>query len=250
AQLFARRAQGYKHYYDKETGLLRPILPNGKFLTPFHPTLGRDFEPNPGFHEGNSWNYSFYVPHDIRGLAKLMGGERKFVDKLQSVFDKENYDPANEPDIAYPYLFTYFPKEAWRTQRITSKLLGRYYLNDVSGIPGNDDTGAMSAWAIFTMLGFYPDCPGSMSYALTTPVFDKVTLHLDTKYYKNPTLVIETTPVDSETSRRGIYFDTFKVGNKLYKNIYRINHNELLNAGKVTFYTKVTGGTPEIVACQ
>ena len=250
AQLFARRAQGYKHYYDKETGLLRPILPNGKFLTPFHPTLGRDFEPNPGFHEGNSWNYSFYVPHDIRGLAKLMGGERKFVDKLQSVFDKENYDPANEPDIAYPYLFTYFPKEAWRTQRITSKLLGKYYLNDVSGIPGNDDTGAMSAWAIFTMLGFYPDCPGSMSYALTTPVFDKVTLHLDTKYYKNPTLVIETTPVDSETSRRGIYFDTFKAGNKLYKNVYRINHDELMNAGKVTFYTKVTGGTPEIVACQ
>ena len=120
AQLFARRAQGYKHYYDKETGLLRPILPNGKFLTPFHPTLGRDFEPNPGFHEGNSWNYSFYVPHDIRGLAKLMGGERKFVDKLQSVFDKENYDPANEPDIAYPYLFTYFPKDAWRTQRSSS----------------------------------------------------------------------------------------------------------------------------------
>ena len=250
AQLFARRAQGYKHYYDKETGLLRPILPNGKFLTPFHPTLGRDFEPNPGFHEGNSWNYSFYVPHDIRGLAKLMGGERKFVDKLQSVFDKENYDPANEPDIAYPYLFTYFPKEAWRTQRITSKLLGLYYRNDVSGIPGNDDTGAMRAWAIFTMLGFYPDCPGSMSYALTTPVFDKVTLHLDTKYYKNPTLVIETTPVDSETSRSGVYFDTFKAGNKLYKNVYRINHDELMNAGKVTFYTKVIGGTPEIVACQ
>ena len=75
-----------------------------------------------------------------------MGGERKFVDKLQSVFDKENYDPANEPDIAYPYLFTYFPKEAWRTQRITSKLLGLYYRNEPSGIPGNDDTGAMSAW--------------------------------------------------------------------------------------------------------
>ncbi|MBF1067726.1 MAG: glycoside hydrolase family 92 protein, partial [Porphyromonadaceae bacterium] len=110
AQLFARRASGYKHYYDKESGLLRPILPDGKFITPFHPTLGRDFEPNPGFHEGNSWNYSFYIPHDIYGLAKLMGGERKFVDKLQSVFDKDNYDPANEPDIAYPYLFTYFPK--------------------------------------------------------------------------------------------------------------------------------------------
>ena len=246
AQLFARRASGYKHYYDKETGLLRPILPDGKFLTPFHPTLGRDFEPNPGFHEGNSWNYSFYVPHDIRGLAKLMGGERKFIDKLQSVFDKENYDPANEPDIAYPYLFTYFPKEAWRTQRITSKLLGLYYRNEPSGIPGNDDTGAMSAWAIFSMLGFYPDCPGSMSYGLTTPTFDKVTIHLDTKYYKNPTLVIETRPVDEHTNRQRIYFDEFQIGNKLYKNTYRINHDELMNAGKITFFTKLVGGTPEI----
>ena len=246
AQLFARRASGYKHYYDKETGLLRPILPDGKFLTPFHPTLGRDFEPNPGFHEGNSWNYSFYVPHDIRGLAKLMGGERKFVDKLQSVFDKENYDPANEPDIAYPYLFTYFPKEAWRTQRITSQLLSKYYRNEPSGIPGNDDTGAMSAWAIFSMLGFYPDCPGSMSYGLTTPTFDKVTIHLDTKYYKNPTLVIETRPVDEHTNRQRIYFDEFQIGNKLYKNTYRINHDELMNAGKITFFTKLAGGTPEI----
>ena len=175
-----------------------------------------------------------------------MGGERKFVDKLQSVFDKENYDPANEPDIAYPYLFTYFPKEAWRTQRITSKLLSKYYRNEPSGIPGNDDTGAMSAWAIFSMLGFYPDCPGSISYGLTTPTFDKVTIHLDTKYYKNPTLVIETRPVDEHTNRQHIYFDEFQIGNKLYKNTYRINHDELMNAGKITFFTKLVGGMPEI----
>ncbi len=106
----------------------------------------------------------------------------------------------------------------------------------------------MSAWAIFSMLGFYPDCPGSMSYGLTTPTFDKVTIHLDTKYYKNPTLVIETSPVNKESGKRGIYFDEFKIGNKLYKNTYRINHDELMNAGKITFFTKVTGGTPEIVA--
>ncbi len=238
AQLFARRAQGYKHYYDKETGLLRPILPDGKFLTPFSPTLGRDFEPNPGFHEGNSWNYSFYIPHDVRGLAKLMGGEHQFVHKLQSVFDKGNYDPANEPDIAYPYLFTYFPQEAWRTQRTTRELLSKHYLNAPSGIPGNDDTGAMSAWAIFTMLGFYPDCPGATSYALTTPIFDKVTLHLDTKYYKQPSLVIETRSAATSQGKKGTYFNEIKVGNKLYKNTYRLNHEELMNAGKVTFFTR------------
>lgn len=237
AQLFARRAAGYKHYYDRETGLLRPILPDGKFLTPFSPTLGRDFEPNPGFHEGNSWNYSFYVPHDIYGLAKLMGGERKFVDKLQSVFDKDNYDPANEPDIAYPYLFTYFPKEAWRTQRLTRELLQKHYHNTTGGIPGNDDTGAMSAWAIYSMLGFYPDCPGSTSYALTTPIFDRVTIHLDKKYYAQPTLVIEKQAAPAGGSKTGGYFQSFELGNKLYKNVYRLEHKALVDAGKLTFLT-------------
>ena len=238
AQLFARRASGYKHYYDKESGLLRPILPDGKFITPFHPTLGRDFEPNPGFHEGNSWNYSFYIPHDIYGLAKLMGGERKFVDKLQSVFDKDNYDPANEPDIAYPYLFTYFPKEAWRTQRLTRELLPKLYHNTTGGIPGNDDTGAMSAWAIYTMLGFYPDCPGSTSYALTTPTFDRVTIHLDRKYYSQPTLVIEKKAAPQGGSEKGAYFRSFELGNKLYKNVYRLDHKAMTEGGKLTFFTE------------
>ena len=238
AQLFARRASGYKHYYDKESGLLRPILPDGKFITPFHPTLGRDFEPNPGFHEGNSWNYSFYIPHDIYGLAKLMGGERKFVDKLQSVFDKDNYDPANEPDIAYPYLFTYFPKEAWRTQRLTRELLPKLYHNTTGGIPGNDDTGAMSAWAIYTMLGFYPDCPGSTSYALTTPTFDRVTIHLDKKYYSQPTLVIEKKAAPQGGSEKGAYFRSFELGNKLYKNVYRLDHKTMTEGGKLIFFTE------------
>ena len=238
AQLFARRASGYKHYYDKESGLLRPILPDGKFITPFHPTLGRDFEPNPGFHEGNSWNYSFYIPHDIYGLAKLMGGEHKFVDKLQSVFDKDNYDPANEPDIAYPYLFTYFPKEAWRTQRLTRELLPKLYHNTTGGIPGNDDTGAMSAWAIYTMLGFYPDCPGSTSYALTTPTFDRVTIHLDKKYYSQPTLVIEKKAAPQGGSEKGAYFRSFELGNKLYKNVYRLDHKAMTEGGKLTFFTE------------
>ena len=238
AQLFACRASSYKHYYDKESGLLRPILPDGKFITPFHPTLGRDFEPNPGFHEGNSWNYSFYIPHDIYGLAKLMGGERKFVDKLQSVFDKDNYDPANEPDIAYPYLFAYFPKEAWRTQRLTRELLPKLYHNTTGGIPGNDDTGAMSAWAIYTMLGFYPDCPGSTSYALTTPTFDRVTIHLDKKYYSQPTLVIEKKAAPQGGSEKGAYFRSFELGNKLYKNVYRLDHKTMTEGGKLIFFTE------------
>ncbi|MDE7443621.1 MAG: glycoside hydrolase family 92 protein, partial [Muribaculaceae bacterium] len=97
------RASGYKNYYSKESGTLRPIGMDGKFLEPFNPKQGENFEAVPGFHEGTAWNYTFFVPHDVEGLTKLMGGKKKFIDKLQRVFDEGLYDPANEPDIAYPY---------------------------------------------------------------------------------------------------------------------------------------------------
>ena len=192
SKLFRQRSLGYKHYYSKESGTLRPILKDGSFLTPFNPEDGADFSNAPGFHEGSAWNYPFYVPHDVQGLVKLMGGQRKFIDKLQMVFDKNLYDPANEPDIAYPYLFSYFKGEEWRTQKTVAELLKKYYSARPDGIPGNDDCGTMSTWAIFAMLGFYPDCPGSPYYTLTTPAFSKVTLHLDPKYYPQGDIVIET----------------------------------------------------------
>jgi len=83
AKLFYNRSLGYKHYYSKEYGTFRPILPSGKFYSPFNPLQGENFEPNPGFHEGNAWNYTFYVPHDIKGLTQLMGGSKAFVDKFK-----------------------------------------------------------------------------------------------------------------------------------------------------------------------
>lgn len=232
AKEMERRSLGYKRFYSSEYGLLRPITPDGKFLSPFDPKLGRDFEPNPGFHEGNSYNYSFFVPHDVKGLAKLMGGEKKFVERLQSIFDKGNYDPANEPDIAYPFLFTYFPKEAWRTQELTKQLLQTAYSNRPEGIPGNDDTGTMSAWAIFTMMGFYPDCPGSTSYALTTPTFNRITIKLDKDFYPKGELVIERSGKADDT-----YFKSISLGSKKLSNSYRIDHQVLMNAGKITFHT-------------
>ena len=94
------------------------------------------------------------------GLAKLMGGQKPFVEKLQMVFDKELYGPANEPDIAYPHLFSYFKGDEWRTQKELHRLMAKYFKNAPDGIPGNDDTGTMSAWLVFNMMGFYPDCPG------------------------------------------------------------------------------------------
>lgn len=182
ATKFRAQSLQYKHYYCHEFGTLRPLNADGTFLEPFNPRQGENFEPVPGFHEGSAWNYTFYVPHDVLGLAKLMGGRKAFVNKLQKVFDDGLYDPANEPDIAYPYLFSYFKGEEWRTAKIVSELLDRHYTVSAAGLPGNDDTGTMSAWAVFSMMGFYPDCPGDPSYTLTTPRFDRVEITLNPSY--------------------------------------------------------------------
>lgn len=235
AKLFRERAMGYKHYYSKEFGTLRPILPDGTFYSPFDPKQGENFEPSPGFHEGNAWNYTFYVPHDIKGLAKLMGGDKKFVDKLQMVFDKGYYDPANEPDIAYPYLFSYFKGEAWRTQKLVRQLLKDYYHNAPNGLPGNEDTGTMSTWAIFSMMGFYPACPGDVNYVLTSPTFNKITIQLDKKFYPKGELVIESmhqTPED-------IYIKEVTAGGKRLKG-YTISQEELVNAGTLRYILEAT----------
>ena len=223
AKLFRQRSLGYRHYYSKESGTLRPIQKDGKFLSPFNPEDGADFSNAPGFHEGSAWNYTFYVPHDIAGLAKLMGGRKQFVDKLQMVFDKNLYDPANEPDIAYPSLFSYFKGEEWRTQQTVSRLLQKYYKAQPDGIPGNDDCGTMSAWALFSMMGLYPDCPGSPYYTLTTPVFSKVTLHLDPRYYPDGDIVITT----DRTSPSQLYIDSMTLGGKRL-NGYRVSHKQLV----------------------
>lgn len=230
AKLFYDRSMGYKHYYCKEFGTLRPILPDGSFYSPFDPLQGANFEPSPGFHEGNSWNYTFYVPHDVKGLAKLMGGQKRFVNKLQMVFDKGYYDPANEPDIAYPYLFSYFKGEEWRTQKLVKELLAKHYTTKPNGLPGNEDTGAMSSWAIFSMMGFYPDCPGVPEYTLTTPTFDKITIKLDPAYWGTDKLVIRKEGGDG-------YIDQIRLGGKKYSK-YRLTHEDLIHAGEITFVCK------------
>lgn len=225
ARLLEQRAKGYKHYYSKESGTLRPINQDGSFLAPFDPRQGENFEPVAGFHEGSAWNYTFFVPHDIKGLAGLMGGNKQFVSKLQSVFDNGLYDPANEPDIAYPYLFTHFAGQEYRTSNEVGRLLDTYFTAEPDGIPGNDDAGTMSAWAVFSMMGLYPDCPGVPEYALTEPTFDKVTIHLNPDYYDNATLVIE-----KAGKGHGAVVQGKKTG-------YRISHSDLVRCGNLKIHS-------------
>ena len=227
AKEFLKRSQSYRRYFCKEHGTLRPLTKEGEFLGDFDPSTGKNFENVPGFHEASAWCYTFAVPHDLQGLSKLMGGKRGFINSLQGVFDNGHYDPANEPDIVYAYLFSRFKGEEWRTQKEVKKILDNHYKNTPDGIPGNDDTGTMSAWAVFSMMGLYPDCPGEPYYTLTTPVFDRVSI---------------TTPqgeINIECDRPAAdchYIGSISLNGK--KSGYRLTHKQLLDNANIKLTLK------------
>ena len=233
AERFRKQSLNYTKYFSKEYGVFRPLLPDGSFLSPFDPKQGENFEPVPGFHEGSSWNYSFMVPHDVPGLIKMHGGAKKFTNRLQEVFEDGHYDPTNEPNIGYPYLFSYVKGEEWRTQKLTQELLAKHFKNAPDGLPGNDDTGTMSTWAVFSMMGFYPDNATEPFYTFTTPVFDTVTLTLDDAHHNTHLLNIETV----RPSANAKFIDKIMIDGKRW-NSYRISHADLLKAGNVVFYLK------------
>lgn len=230
---FLNQSLRYKEYFDQEFGMIRPRLENGGFLKDFDPKQGENFEPSPGFHEGTAWQYTFCVPHDVKGLIKLMGGKKKFVSKLQMVFDEELFDMANEPDIHYPFLFNYIKGEEWRTQKEVRRLIDTHYKNAPDGIPGNDDCGTLSAWVIYSMMGIYPVCPGNTDYAITSPVFDKITIQLDPEFHSGKTFEILTHRKNSTD-----YFIDKMTINGIENKNYFINHSDIIKGGKIEYELK------------
>jgi len=186
--------------------MLRPKHRNGEWLTPYDQELGRNFEPAPGYIEGNAWNYRFYVPHDIPGLIERLGGQDSFLEQLDNTFTSNNYDMANEPDITYPFLFNYVTGEHHRTSAKVKELINKHYTNSPGGLPGNDDAGTLSAWLVFSMMGFYPVSPGLMDYALFEPTLDEVSIKLSDKYYSGNTLTIKK-PAGLVDQKAGFYLN-------------------------------------------
>lgn len=192
AERYRRRALNYRNIFDRETGFARPRYADGSFKADFDPlqTYGE------GFIEGNSWNFSFHAPHDVCGLIDLMGGDRAFTARLDSLFTMhlpekyyaENEDitadcllggyvHGNEPSHHVPYLYAW-TSQPWKTQYWVREILDRMYRNDIDGLSGNDDCGQMSAWYIFSVMGFYPVCPGSGEYVLGAPYLPLVKVAL------------------------------------------------------------------------
>ena len=192
AERYRRRALNYRNIFDREKGFARPRYADGSFKADFDPlqTYGE------GFIEGNSWNFSFHAPHDVCGLVALMGGDRAFTARLDSLFSMhlpekyyaENEDitadcllggyvHGNEPSHHVPYLYAW-TSQPWKTQYWVREILDRMYRNDIDGLSGNDDCGQMSAWYIFSVMGFYPVCPGSGEYVLGAPYLPLVKVAL------------------------------------------------------------------------
>lgn len=188
---FTRRSQYFRNLYNADNGFFQGRTSDGKWLEPFDPLRYGANGGNP-YTEGNAWQYSWYVPHDIEGLIELMGGKRKFVERLDRFFTlteqsgRKNdnasgfigqYVHGNEPSHHVAYLYGY-AGEPRKTQYYVHKICTELYNTSSSGYAGNDDCGEMSAWLVFSAMGFYPVNPASGEYALGTPMMDKVTVHL------------------------------------------------------------------------
>ncbi|BDD00772.1 GH92 family glycosyl hydrolase [Persicobacter psychrovividus] len=230
---FFKQSQSFKTLYDPSTTFFRPKKKNGEWMSPFDP-LDRHYDirwkgsGGKGYCEGNAWQYNFFVPHAMPALKDLMG-EKVFVDKLEQLFAKGQFDITNEPDITFPYLFNYVDGQAKQTQRIVWEEAKTHFVNGPKGIPGNDDAGTLSAWLVFSQLGIFPDAPGIPTYQLTTPKFKKATLHLDEYVYNNQTIVLEKPTAETR------YFETVKKADGSLVEGFSISHQDLIKAKHLSF---------------
>lgn len=237
---YRQRALNYRRLFDKELGFARPRYKDGSFKKEFD-VLQTHGE---GFIEGNSWNFSFHVPHDVFGMMKCMGGEKAFLHKLDELFSmhlpeeyyKKNEDitadcliggyvHGNEPSHHIPYLYAW-TSQPWKTQYWVREIMNKMYKNHIRGLGGNDDCGQMSAWYIFTVMGFYPVCPGTDEYVLGAPYLPYIKLNLA----NGKTLEIKA-PGVSDKKR---YVKSVRLNGKNYTKMY-ITHGDILNGGILEF---------------
>ena len=216
------RAQNYRNVFDPDKGWVCGRFTDGTFTNEFEAD-----KPIYYITEGTPKHYTWYVPHDPAGLMELMGGKDNYLARLQQFIDNKEYWHGNEPSHHIPYMFNF--ADRWDlTQKTVKYILDTEYQDNAGGLPGNDDAGQLSAWYVFSSMGFYPVAPGSNEYQLSSPVFSKVTLKLDKKYYDGNTFVLET----NETSDMGIY-SKVKLNGKDSGTV--LKHEDLVKGGKLTF---------------
>ena len=186
-EAFEARAAYFANHWDDSTGFMRGRNRDGSWVEPFDPTEDSDFND---FCEADSWIYTWFVPHDVPALIDLMGGDAAFVERLDTFFADGHFEASNEPSFHVPYLYNY-AGAPHRTQEVVREVLTTEFSADPGGLPGNDDAGATSAWYVLAAMGLYPVAPGDGQYQLSSPLFERITLHLDPAIYDAGTFVLE-----------------------------------------------------------
>ena len=236
----SERGARYKKYFDKETGFMRALDSNGKFIGPFNPSFSNHM--NSPYCEGNAWQWTWFVPQDVPGLINLMGGKNAFEKNLDALFNTKavvegeeasadisgligQYAHGNEPSHHIIYLYNYINKEH-KTQELADKIMKEQYRNAPDGLSGNEDCGQMSSWYIFNALGFYQVAPGDPTYTISRPLFDKATIALE----NGKKLIVKTINNNSKNK----FVASVSWNGKALKTPF-FKHREIVNGGELVF---------------
>lgn len=239
-QRFIKRSQFYRNLFNEKTKFFQSKDEHGKWIEPFDPFKYGANGGNP-FTEGNAWQYYWYVPQDVADLIKLTGGDKAFSDKLDQFFTLEHhgegeinsnasgfigqYAHGNEPSHHVAYLYNYVG-QPWKTQYYVSKIMNEMYDNTSAGYAGNDDCGEMSAWYVFSAIGFYPVNPADGMYVIGSPLVEKAEIRVP-----GGKIFVISAP---KRSADDIYIQSVKLNGKNYDKLY-ITHDDLLNGGTMEF---------------
>jgi len=242
ADTFSKRAENYKNVYNPTTSFMQPRDSQGTFVSPFDPE-----EYSAHICESNAWQYFWSVQHDIPGLIKLVGGKERFAQKLDSMFTFHpsdtsklpifstgmigQYAHGNEPSHHAIYLFNAIG-QPWKTQKYAAEVMDKLYLNNPSGLSGNDDCGQMSSWFVFSALGFYPVDPVSGKYEIGTPMFE----HSEVKLANGKKFTVKANHVN----KTNIYIQSVTLGGKPLDTSY-ITHEQIMSGATLVFEM---GGKP------
>jgi predicted alpha-1,2-mannosidase len=236
-ELFNKRGQNYKNYFDSSTRFMRGRISDSKWRTPFSPFMARHEADD--FTEGNAWQYTWLVPQDVEGLMILMGGEKAFLDKLDSLFVAEGemgedassditgligqYAHGNEPSHHITYMYAYAGQQ-FKTAEKVRYILDSLYADTPEGLCGNEDVGQMSAWFVFSSIGFYPVNPANGAYVFGSPLFDKVSIQLpgDKKFTVNV----------SNNTTKNIYIQNVKLNGQKYTKAYLL-YEDIMKGGEL-----------------
>lgn len=235
-QKYAKFAKAYTHYFDPSTRFMRGLDSNGNWRTPFNPKASN--HRNDDYCEGNAWQWLWFVPQDVEGFVKLMGGEEAFIGKLDSLFNADStiegelisadisgligqYAHGNEPSHHVIHLYNYV-KRPWQTQELIDRVLKEQYRNAPDGLSGNEDCGQMSAWYILNSIGFYQVCPGKPVYSIGRPIFDKAVINLPGE--KTFTVITKNNSADNK------YIESATLNGEPLEKTF-LNHQDIANGG-------------------